>query len=170
MTYTRTQISLHWITAILILVMLGTGLAYSYDLADSGAIATHQIAGQVLIVVLVARMLAKFRNRRAVRQTAHARWERMTAHSVHIGLYLCLIAFVVTGYVAASALRDPMLVFPADLAFARSETGEAFLDTHFLMKWVLLGLLAAHFAGSIKHHFIDRDDTLSNMTFSTRKD
>jgi len=170
MTYTRTQILLHWIAAALIFMMLGTGLAYRYDLAGGGAMVTHQIAGQMLILILAARLFAKWRNRGATRTSQHAMWERLMAKGVHTALYLCLIALVVTGYVSASALRDPMLLFPVDLAFARSDTGEAFLETHFMMKWILLGLLAAHFAGSLKHHFIDKDDTLSNMTFANRKD
>ena len=104
------------------------------------------------------------------RLAAHAAWEKALSSSIHFALYAALLVFVVTGYVSASALRDTSLLFPVDLAFARSDTGEMLLETHYAMKWVLLALLSLHIAGAIKHLVIDRDQTLSNMWFSTAKD
>jgi len=167
MTVGRYSLSLksaHWISALLILGMATTGMMYFWEISGQTAITVHQIMGQALIVVLIWRLWAKFKSNRPD-HAGHAVWERVLASAVQIALYGALFAFVITGYVSASALRETSLLFPVDFAFARSSVGEQFLNTHYTMKWVLLGLLALHIAGAVKHHFIDRDTTLKHIWF-----
>ena len=168
--YSNRQILFHWASFVLILAMAGSGLAYSFDLADKGAMIFHQIAGQILIVVLALRLITRFTTKVPTAAKTHAKWEQVLAHIVHIGLYLVMIAFVVTGYVAASGEIENALLAPISLTFARSDTGEALLDMHYMLKWALLTLFALHLAGALKHAVIDRDKTLSRMTFSSAKD
>ncbi|MEO0916599.1 MAG: cytochrome b/b6 domain-containing protein, partial [Pseudomonadota bacterium] len=85
-------------------------------------------------------------------------------------LYAALIALVLTGYVAASALGDTRLLFPIDRTFARSDIGETLLDAHFSLKWVLLALLTLHLGAALKHAVFDRDGTFSGMAFPSRKE
>ena len=40
---------------------------------------------------------------------------------------------------------------------------EAAWAVHYVLMWVLVLSIAAHVAGALKHHFIDRDDTLRRM-------
>ncbi|MEO1239249.1 MAG: cytochrome b/b6 domain-containing protein [Pseudomonadota bacterium] len=166
MQYAHSHIIFHWLTALLVLGLVASGLAYSFELADKGALNAHQIMGQALIVVVALRILTRVVKRPAKADTGHAGWERALAGAVHLGLYALLIAFIVTGYVSASALSNNMLLFPGDLAFARSDTGEVLLEVHYALKWVLLALFGLHFAGAMKHALIDRDNTLSSMWFS----
>ncbi len=166
-SYSSQQITLHWLTFALVLIMAGTGLAYCLELANAGAMQVHQIAGQALILVLALRLFVRVRTGTPPPLTTHADIERRLAQLVHIGLYAVLIAFVVTGYVAASAETRNALVAPVGLGFARSDTGEALLETHYALKWALLTLFALHIAGAIKHALIDRDTTLSRMLPAT---
>lgn len=166
MTYNRAHITFHWLTAVLVLGLVGSGLAYSFELADKPALTAHQIMGQALIVVVTFRIITRLARRPQPAQHAHARWERVLAGLVHVLLYGLLICFIVTGYVSASALTNNVLLFPGDLAFARSDTGEALLEMHYALKWALLVVFGLHFAGAMKHALIDRDDTLSSMWFS----
>ena len=163
--FTRAQIVFHWVSAVLILGMAATGMMYFWEIADAQAIRAHQVMGQILILVLAGRLIVKLRSPRRT-HSAHSAWERLAAMGVHAGLYATMIIFVVTGYVAASAFRTPTLLFPVDQGFARGDLGETLLYTHYNMKWVLLALVAAHVAGALKHHFIDRDNTLRNMISS----
>lgn len=164
--FSNAQIAYHWISFVLILIMFGSGLAYSYDLVGDGGMRVHQIAGQVLIVVLVIRIATRLARRAPPAPNAHPMWERLLAGVVQLALYGVLIAFVVTGYVSASAETSNALIAPVSLAFALSDTGEQFLDLHYMLKWVLLGLIGLHVAGALKHLIIDRDDTFSQMTFN----
>lgn len=169
MKYSKAQVLYHWITVAVLFAMVMSGLAYSYDWIDGGSLGLHQLAGQALIVILVFRLIARLT--RPVKKEAHGRSgiEDAIARIVHSGLYLCMIAYVVTGYVAASGLRDPMLVLAVDQGFARSDTGELFLEAHFALKWVLLALFGLHIAAVLKHRFWDKDTTGSNMTLNIRK-
>jgi len=169
MKYSNAQITYHWLSAALIFVMLGTGLAYSYELADAGIMTVHQWAGQGLIMVLVVRIIVRLSRNAPVNHTLHSAWEDMLARIVQAGLYLCMIAFVITGYVSASAEIDNVLIAPVSLAFARSDIGELLLEAHYMAKWVLLALLLFHIAGALKHAIWDKDNTLSNMTYHSKR-
>lgn len=166
MRYTHSHIIFHWLTALLVLGLVVSGLAYSFELADKGALNAHQVMGQALLVVVTLRVIARLARRPDKVDLGHASWERILAGAVHLGLYALLIAFIVTGYVSASALSNNMLLLPGDLAFARSDTGEVLLEIHYALKWVLLALFGLHFAGAMKHALVDRDNTLSSMWFS----
>ncbi|MEL6610256.1 MAG: cytochrome b/b6 domain-containing protein [Pseudomonadota bacterium] len=159
--FSPAQRTLHWLTVAFILVMVTTGMMYFYEIGDRAAIQVHQIAGQLLIIVLVIRLIVRLRTRTPA--SDHAPLERALAGATHVALYAMLIAFVVTGYVSASALTNNALLLPVDRAFARGDLGERLLDAHYALKWVLLGLVGLHVAGALKHHFIDRDATLVAM-------
>lgn len=162
--FTPAQIAFHWLTAGLVLAMAVSGMMYFWEIADRAAMRAHQVMGQALIVVLALRLAVKARAAlRERRPSDHAGWERALAALTHVALYAALIVAVVTGYVSASAFSSSMLIWPVDQGFARSDTGEQFLETHFAMKWVFLGLVSLHVAGALKHHFVDRDDTLRAM-------
>lgn len=169
MKYAPIQIAFHWLTASLLLAMAASGMAYSYELIGDGVLVFHQWAGQILIVLLIARIATRLLRRSPTVATTHAKWERLLAHGTHLALYLCLIAYVATGYVSASALGDTSLVLPANIGFARSDMGEQLLELHYMLKWVLLGLVTLHLFGVLKHALWDRDATLSHMTFSSPK-
>ena len=87
----------------------------------------------------------------------------MLASLVKITLYVLLIAYVVTGYVTASGLRSSEMLFPINVALARSDLGDLFMEAHFALKWVLLVVLGLHILGTIKHILIDRDNTFRNI-------
>ena len=36
-------------------------------------------------------------------------------------------------------------------------------DLHRILAWALIGIAAIHAAGALKHHFIDRDTTLTRF-------
>ena len=166
MKYSNAQVAYHWISFVLIMVMLGSGLGYSYDLVGDGGMRVHQIAGQILIVVLVIRIATRLGRRTPNVGDQHPVWERLLAGAVQLALYAVLIAFVVTGYVSASAEASNALIAPVSVAFALSDTGEQLLEIHYMLKWVLLGLIGLHIAGALKHLIIDHDDTFSQMTFN----
>ncbi|MDO6591136.1 hypothetical protein DS901_16835 [Loktanella sp. D2R18] len=169
MKYTKPQVVYHWLTVLMILVMVLTGLAFRFDWTGAWVIQAHQVIGQSLILVLGLRIASRVALR-ALHQSTHKVWERVASHVTHVALYICMIAFVVTGYVSASGLNTPNLLWPVDQTFARSDTGETLLDWHYSLKWVLLGLVALHILGALKHLLWDKDDTFTHMTLRSRKD
>lgn len=170
MKYSKTQIINHWLTVAVLIVMVLSGLAYTYDWVDTGSMGLHQIAGQVFIAIVVVRIIARLTHPVKADHAAHTPVENLMARVVHTALYLCMIAYIVTGYIAASGLRDPMLIAAVDQGFARSDIGELFLEAHFALKWILLALFSIHLVAVLKHRFWDKDTTSSHMTLTFRKD
>jgi cytochrome b561 len=100
--------------------------------------------------------------------TKHALWERRLSKTVQISLYAVMIAFIVTGVVAASGLREPFLLWSLPLSFARSDMAETLTEVHFFLKIPLLALLFLHVSAALKHALWDKDETLQNMWFKRR--
>ena len=96
----------------------------SFNKWIDGVMVWHQIAGQVLIAVVVLRLLWKFRqpNGGIDPTRAHPAWERSLAKTVQIALYLTVIAMVATGYVAASGETDNALLAPLGSWLSSSES------------------------------------------------
>jgi len=82
-------------------------------------------------------------------------------------LYLLLLAIVLSGYLISTAKGQGISVFgwfelPAlitDLPQQADIAGKA----HYWLAMILLGCIALHALGALKHHFIDRDSTLRRM-------
>ena len=163
MRYSFGIIVLHWTTAALIFALATSGLLYSYQIVGSNALIFHQWGGQLLLVLVFIWIGVRLAFRVGPRNSSHVWWEKMLAGLVKILLSARLIAYVVTGYVTASGLRNAELLFPINVAFARSDLGDLFMEVHFALKWVLLVVLGLHVLGTIKHSFIDRDDTFRNI-------
>lgn len=169
MKYSNAQITLHWLTVLLVLILMVSGMAYSLEWTESDVIDMHQIVGQSLIVVLAARIALRLARPLGPDPNERAAWESWLSKSIHLGFYVILLAYVATGYVAASALSDPALIAPLSKAFARSDLGETLLYVHYGLKWLLLGAIALHVAGALKHALFDHDQTLRTMWFQSPK-
>jgi cytochrome b561 len=140
-----------------------SGLLYSYKIVGSNALIFHQWGGQLLLVLVFIWIGLRLALGVGPGNPDHAWWEKTLATLTKITLYVLLVAYVVTGYVTASGLRSSELLFPINVAFARSDVGDLFMEAHFALKWVLLAVLAIHVLGTLKHSFIDRDNTFRNI-------
>ena len=143
--------------------LIVSGLLYSFKIVGSNALIFHQWGGQLLLVLVFIWIGLRLALGVGPRNPDHAWWEKTLATLTKITLYVLLVAYVVTGYVTASGLRSTELLFPINVAFARSDVGDLFMVAHFALKWVLLAVLALHVLGTIKHSFIDRDKTFRNI-------
>ena len=94
-------------------------------------------------------------------------WQRRAAAASHALLYLLLIAIPFSGWVYSSAtgvqvvyagvLALPDLV-PKDKALA-----DALRLVHVALNSLLATVVCVHVAAALKHHFVDRDDSLVRM-------
>ena len=105
-------------------------------------------------------------------------WERMAAHGAHTLLYLLIIAMPLIGWSIISAhppraegaaqiwgfLRLPALAPISHLAEPAQKAAHGnFVDAHATGAWILVGVLALHIAGALKHQWIDREPALARM-------
>ena len=159
---------MHWLTVVFILGLAVSGMFYSNEIGGKTPLLIHQIFGQTLIILLAFRLFGLVHGQANLATSEHPAWERLLSKTVHILLYAVMIAFLVTGFVAASGLRDPYLVWSLPLSFARSDMAEILAEVHFFLKIPLLALFSLHISGVLKHALWDKDNTFREMWFIRR--
>ncbi|UAW98784.1 cytochrome b [Halopseudomonas nanhaiensis] len=169
--YGAVAVILHWLVAVSVvgLAILGlwmVDLGY-YSAYYRSAPFWHKSVGVTLAGILVLRLLWRAANRQPARLPNHKGWEVRLAGAVHTLLYLLLFAILTSGYLISTAKGQPVSVFgwfelPALITTIPQQADRAGA-VHYWLAMGVLGLAALHALGALKHHFIDRDDTLRRM-------
>lgn len=161
---------LHIVMALIMIGMLALGL-YMADLAPSPDkwkfYGIHKSIGMIALFLIGLRILWRGIHQPPAPLTTQQWWEIKLAKLVHILLYIGMIVMPVSGYVMSAAGGHPISVFgwfDVPLIIAENkELGGFARQMHEYAAYALIGAIALHFAGAMKHHFIDRDKTLSRM-------
>ena len=162
--------TLHWIIALLVIGMLIGGLNM-VDMPMSAdkfwVYGVHKSIGVTILVLMLLRFAWRGIDPRPRDVAGMSPVVAFAAHTVHRLLYLALIAMPISGWVYNSAANFPLQWFklvqlPA-LVAPDPELKQLALTVHVGLAYTIMILLALHVAGALKHHFIDRDDTLRRM-------
>ncbi len=163
--------SFHWSLAILILWLLSVGFAMvgiPPGLDKLWVYALHKSFGILILILMIGRVLWRGISPRPDPLPTHKKWEDVLAKIVHFGLYVCIFLMPLSGWLMSSAGGFPAEffgLFALPEVLPKNENFfEFFRDVHGVAAWSIIALLALHFAGAFKHHFIDRDETLQRMT------
>ncbi len=165
------HVLLHWGVALAILGLFGLGyymvdLSY-YDPWYRTAPHIHRSIGILLLLVMVFRLFWRLGNLTPEPLPSHQRWERLSAHITHGVLYLLIFVALVSGYLISTADGSAIRVF--NWFEVPSLTGrvhgmeEVAGDIHYWSTWALVVLALVHALAAIKHHVVDRDETLRRM-------
>ncbi|MDY1038410.1 cytochrome b [Lelliottia sp. CFBP8978] len=162
---------LHWLIALAVYAMFGLGLwmvtlSY-YDGWYHQAPELHKSIGILLMMALVVRIVWRHISPPPPAPESHSALTRVSAVSAHIALYTILFAILISGYLISTADGKPISVFglfevPATLADAGSQADLAG-QIHLWLAWGVVILSVLHGLAALKHHFIDKDDTLKRM-------
>lgn len=167
---------LHWVIAVLIVIMAALGW-YMTTLDISPTMfelyALHKSIGITILTLVILRLAWRLSNNTPSLPEHMHPAERWLAHASHALLYLILFAMPISGYVINSAADFPLSVyglFTIPNVIPESEpVKEAAEAVHETLIWVLIGIVALHVAGALKHHFMDRDDVLRRMLPSRQR-
>lgn len=169
--YRTSQKIFHWVTAALILSLFALGvwmrtLGY-YDAWYQTAPHWHKQIGILLIVLMLGRVVGRLILGAPDALTSHQKWEVKLAHFTHWALYLGVFIILLSGYLIATAdnrgievlgvVTLPVLFTP----FAQQEDIAGLI--HEWGAYIVMGVVALHVAGAVKHHLIDKDSTLKRM-------
>jgi len=99
--------------------------------------------------------------------------ERIMAATVQKSFYFLLFGITISGYLIPTARGRGVDFFgwftvPAVIS-GLSHQEDMAGEVHYLLAWLLMFFLLLHIAGALKHHFIDRDETLLRMLGLIRK-
>jgi cytochrome b561 len=161
----------HWLTALIVIVLFGLGLWMVtldyYHPWYKEAPDIHRSIGVLLGILVLFRLLLRLLTPVPRPVDSLKRWEIIASAIVHWLLYGLLLVTITLGYLISTADGRAVSVFgwfeiPATLTTIPDQedlTGEL----HFYFAVTLLILAGLHALAALKHHFIDKDATLSRM-------
>jgi cytochrome b561 len=165
--YGTVALWLHWLTVLVILLMIATGLAMERTEDEAVRLQLlrgHALWGTVVLTLTTLRLLWRLADRKPPQAAGVPGVQRVAARAVHVGFYLVLLFLVLTG--AATLLVSGAL----DTVLGRASTPlpEDFLafaarHAHGIGVRVFVALLAVHVLAALYHHWIRRDDVLRSM-------
>lgn len=161
----------HWIIAFIILGLIPVGF-FMGGMENSPlkfeVYAMHKSFGLLVFFLGLGRIVWRFISLPPPVLPTHQRWEHVLASMAHVWLYICMIALPLTGWLMSSAGEFPVPFFGIQMPplIGKNEAlGELFYDLHEAFAYSILVILALHMAGALKHHVLDRDETLKRMTY-----
>jgi cytochrome b561 len=173
--YSTLQITIHWLTAIIILGMIPVGLTMTrlgpgpttnllYEL--------HKSFGLIVIGLAVIRIVVRLRTGAPPIVTTIPPWQRIAARGTHLALYALIVLVPLVGWIATSTCCPPVNLFwtipltlPVD---GGMEASKPIFLVHKILAVSLAGILLLHASAALHHHYVKKDDTLRKMLPGSR--
>ncbi len=164
--------ALHWINAALILGLLGQGWLMTHAAFEAGTTfdlyQQHKSFGFVVLALTAIRLAARARS---AAPPPVAGWEGQLARAVQALFYLVTVLAIGAGWLLVSTSPLPIptrffgLFVVPDIAAPDAGVFAGAVSAHRIAVYAIAALVALHVAGTLKHHVVDRDDTLRRITF-----
>ncbi len=190
--YTKTAIILHWLIAFFIFGMFALGWfmadlpkdapkEMAHNLFDLGIYTwqtaeavsprnfyfnLHKSLGVTILALIALRVLWRVTHRPPAMLTSYKAWERKLANGTHHLLYTLMVAVPLTGLIMAMYGKYGVKWFGIAIISGTDNkpVRDFFEGAHEFIGILLLVAIAIHFAGALKHKFIDKDETLKRMS------
>jgi cytochrome b561 len=169
----RTRI-LHWLTVVLIFTALFIGFTMVNSLESyTSLVRAHMTVGVLILSIVVVRAANRFTHRTPKLPDTVGLVEHDLLVGSELMLYSLMFAQPLVGWAMVSASGKPVVIlgslrlpriapFDADLHFVLRQT-------HFLLAYTLMAVIALHVCAVLWHTLALRDGMLSRMTFSIRR-
>lgn len=179
--YHSAAIALHWVMAVAILAMLGSGVVMSYvDLEQSLKFSLyqwHKSLGVLLLVAFFLRLGLRLWQKPPALPAHFRQLDIIAAKLGHVGLYAAMILMPLSGWlmVSSSVYGLPTIVFglfewPHIPGVGGSEQISDLAKTaHWLLAITLGLLISGHIGAVIKHAYCDKENLLKRMWWVKEK-
>ncbi len=164
--------TLHWVMALIIAGSFGvgiymTGLDY-YDPLYNALPWWHKSFGLLIFFLLLIRLVWNSIVPKPRPLMTYKRWEVLLAEIVHKAIYLLILSISISGYFISTAAGKGVGFFglfkiPAIFTKIEEEKADLIGEAHETMAFILAALVLLHILAALKHHFIDKDQTLRRM-------
>jgi cytochrome b561 len=160
----------HWLTVVLVAVMLAAGVMMTQDIPRSiqnPLFILHKGLGVVVLLVVALRLAWRAANPPPPAPADLPPLQRRAAALVHAGLYVLLLVMAISGYVRVTAGGFPIELLNAigvPPLLAKDEAlANAAKAVHATVAWALAGLILVHVAAALYHALVKRDGVFSRM-------
>ena len=159
--------SLHWISAILLLVQIPLGF-YLVDL-DFGPERLdiediHVIIGLSLFYLVILRLLNKIINPTPKLDPSIFKGQKFLAKLNHILLYVTILSITVSGILKKLFNGETLIIFFKEFKIKDNfELAELFYDIHIYSNYFIIGLITLHIMAVVVHKFFFNDNLLKKI-------
>jgi cytochrome b561 len=158
----------HWLTAAMVLTMLGIGLSMVASLAYyHRLISIHRPLGIVVLIVAVTRYINRRYSTLPPFLPTMPQRERKAASTSELFLYALLIAQPLVGWGMLSAARYPIMLFGSLHLFPilphNAMLYAVLRMAHTVLAYLLCLTILAHFGAVLFHTWVLRDGMFSRM-------
>lgn len=178
--YDAVAMTLHWITAILMIFMIAFGedlirVRSGADAASATAAgfflpSVHVSIGVAILVLTILRLVWRLMNPPPPLPDTMAPWEQLVSKLTHLLFYVLLIGLPLSGWLSFSnyIIERPLVgaarVFGLFAVPDVPDLGDVGGAVHGLGSNVAMVLVILHVLAALKHHFINKDEVLRRMS------
>jgi len=169
--YGTVAVSIHWLTAVLILILVGSGFRAANTVDPATKAAILQVHLPIAVGVLILTLLRvvwwwKF-DRKPEPVGGSPNWQERIANAVHVLFYVVVLGMIASGVGLMALSGAAPVIF----------SGEGVLPDfwrypprvpHGLGARLLVALLILHVGAALYHHLVRRDGLLRRMWFGKR--
>lgn len=170
-SYGYVSIFFHWVSALTVFGLFGLGfymvdLTY-YDSWYKTAPDLHKSIGLIFFAFMLLRVLWRIKQVKPDHLASHSAFEKKAGKVIHSVLYLLIFIIMLAGYLISTADGRGIEVFeiitvPA-IGFSIENQEDIAGLVHEWLAYLLIVLATLHALAALKHHVIDKDDTLNRM-------
>lgn len=166
----------HWLTAVVFIALTILGMVLEQMGGERGdsffqLMGLHKGLAIVLMGLVLLRLVWLFVDRARVTQEPVAQWQSLLARVVRLVLWVGLIAMPLSGWLMSNSAGHPVGffgLFELPAITPESEPVHELAEVvHGLLPKLLIVAMLLHLVGALKHHWVDRDGTLSRMIKGT---
>ena len=158
----------HWLTAALVLTILGIGVAMLASLADyHNLVSIHRPLGILILIVVVIRFVNRHYSTLPPFPVTMSPRERSVASASELLLYALLVAQPLVGWAMLSAASYPVTLYGWIHLFPILPHNvmlyAVLRRAHTVLAYLLFLTFLAHFGAVLFHTWVVRDGTFSRM-------
>jgi len=170
--YGSVAVTIHWLSAIFILAMLGSGFraaSMTDSTAKEAVLMFHVPLGIVILILTLLRVFWWWRVDQKPRPAdGDPAWQTFTAKAIHVLFYVVILGMAASGIGMLALSGAGGVLFGASSGPLQNFSEFLPRVPHGLGARFMLALFALHAGAALYHHFIKRDGLIWRMWFGSK--
>lgn len=167
--YDNVAVTLHWLTALLVVVQFGLAITWDYFSHETSEAmeGVHISLGVLLTAIIIARIAWRLIPGHQV-PSSQVGWVRLASKGVHYLLYALLVAQASLGFAFRWAQGHSVRFFglfaiPGPFGQLEKATRHTLHGLHEKIGWAIVIIALGHALAALYHHYVVKDRVLQRM-------